>query len=62
MSLDRASRLATAPAESVALTKMLLRRPHLEAVLETLDVECEHFAERRRSDEAQAAFARFHGK
>lgn len=59
VSLDRASRLAAAPAESVALMKMLLRRPHLETVLETLAVESEHFAERRRSDEAQAAFARF---
>jgi enoyl-CoA hydratase/carnithine racemase len=59
VALDRAVRIADSPAESVALTKMLLRRPHLDALLETIDVESDHFARRRRSDEAQEAFAAF---
>lgn len=59
VALERAVRIADSPAESVTLTKMLLRRPHLDALLETIDVESDHFARRRRSDEAQEAFAAF---
>ncbi|WP_043824690.1 enoyl-CoA hydratase-related protein [Rhodococcus opacus] len=59
VALERASRLAAAPAESVEVTKMLLRRPIRDAVLETLDVEAVHFGRRRQSEEAQAAFAGF---
>lgn len=59
VTLERAERIASSPAESVELTKMLLRRPQLEEVLETLKVEAVHFARRKRSPEAQAAFASF---
>ncbi|QYB06909.1 enoyl-CoA hydratase/isomerase family protein [Rhodococcus sp. USK10] len=59
VALERAARLAAAPAESVELTKMLLRRPLRDAVLGTLDVEAVHFGRRRQSEEAQAAFAGF---
>lgn len=59
VALERADRIAAASAESVELTKMLLRRPHLDAVLATLDEEAVHFGRRTRSDEAQAAFAGF---
>ncbi|KXF49991.1 enoyl-CoA hydratase [Rhodococcus sp. SC4] len=59
VALERAGRLAAAPAESVELTKMLLRRPIRDAVLETLSVESVHFGKRRQSAEAQAAFAGF---
>ena len=59
VALERAARLAAAPAGSVELTKMLLRRPIRDAVLETLDVEAAHFGRRRQSEEAQAAFAGF---
>lgn len=59
VALERAARIAESPAESVELTKMLLRRPHLDAVLATIDEETVHFARRRRSDDAQNAFAAF---
>ncbi|WP_024794945.1 enoyl-CoA hydratase-related protein [Tomitella biformata] len=62
VALERAERIASSPAESVELTKMLLRRPQLEEVLDTLQVEAVHFGRRKRSPEAQAAFARFLGK
>jgi enoyl-CoA hydratase/carnithine racemase len=57
--LERAKALAALPPQSVALTKMLLKRGHAATVAETIAVEAKHFAERRMSDEAQAAFAAF---
>ena len=62
VALARAEALAHLPAESVLLTKRLLRRGLAAGVAETLDHEAEHFAARRRSREAQAAFAAFLGK
>lgn len=57
--LERASALAALPPQSLALTKMLLKRGNAAAVAETIGVEAKHFAERRTSAEAQAAFAAF---
>ncbi len=57
--LARASALAALPPQSLKLTKMLLRRGNAAAVADTIAVEAEHFAERRVSAEAQAAFAAF---
>lgn len=57
--LERASALAALPPQSVALTKMLLKRGNAAIVAETIAVEARHFAERRMSEEAQAAFAAF---
>lgn len=62
LALARAEALAGLPAESVRLTKRLLRRGLAAEVAETLDHEAEHFAARRRSPEAQAAFAAFLAK
>lgn len=62
VALERAGRVAGSAAESVELTKMLLRRPQVAEVLETLDVEAVHFGRRKRSPEAQEAFARFLGR
>ncbi|TCR70388.1 enoyl-CoA hydratase-related protein [Bosea sp. BK604] len=60
--LERASALAALPPQSVALTKMLLKRGNAATVAETIMVEAKHFAERRLSDEAQAIFAAFLNK
>lgn len=57
--LEKASALAALPPQSVALTKMLLKRGQAATVAETIATEARHFAERRLSDEAQAAFAAF---
>lgn len=57
--LEKASALAALPPQSVALTKMLLKRGNAASVAETIMVEARHFAERRTSAEAQAAFAAF---
>jgi enoyl-CoA hydratase/carnithine racemase len=57
--LDKAKALAALPPQSVALTKLLLKRGAAHSVAETLSTEARHFAERLRSDEAQAAFAAF---
>lgn len=57
--LERARALAALPPQSVALTKMLLKRGNAATVAETIMVEARHFAERRISEEAQAAFAAF---
>lgn len=57
--LDKAKALAALPPQSVALTKMLLKRGQAAAVAETLSTEARHFGERLRSAEAQAAFAAF---
>ncbi len=57
--LDKAKALAALPPQSVALTKMLLKRGQAASVAETLATEARHFGERLRSAEAQAAFAAF---
>lgn len=57
--LERAGALAALPPQSMALTKALLKRGNAAAVAETIAVEARHFAERRVSAEAQAAFAAF---
>lgn len=56
--LERARRLAAVPREPVELTKLLLRRPDRDAILQTLAEEAVHSAARLRSAEAQAAFER----
>lgn len=55
----RAKALAAMPPESLALTKMLLKRGSAAAVAETIATEARHFGERLRSPEAIAAFAAF---
>lgn len=62
VALERAGLIAASAPESVEITKMLLRRPHIDTVLETLDVELVHFERCRVSDDAQAAFAKFMGE
>lgn len=57
--LAKAKALAALPPESVALTKMLLKRGSAQAVAETIGTEAHHFSERLRSAEAMAAFAAF---
>ena len=57
--LAKAKALAALPPESVALTKMLLKRGSAQAVAETIGTEAHHFGERLRSAEAMAAFAAF---
>jgi enoyl-CoA hydratase/carnithine racemase len=57
--LAKATALAALPPQSVALTKLLLKRGAAAAVAETIATEARHFSERLRSEEAQAAFAAF---
>lgn len=57
--LVKAKALAGLPPQSVALTKMLLKRGAAATVAETIATEARHFAERLRSPEAMAAFAAF---
>jgi len=57
--LAKAKTLAALPPESVALTKMLLKRGSAQAVAETIGTEAHHVGERLRSAEAMAAFAAF---
>ncbi|WP_353182381.1 enoyl-CoA hydratase-related protein [Bosea sp. (in: a-proteobacteria)] len=57
--LAKAKALAALPPQSVALTKMLLKRGSAAAVAETIAVEADHFGRRLRSPEAMAAFAAF---
>ncbi|MGH6781746.1 MAG: enoyl-CoA hydratase [Sphingomonadaceae bacterium] len=59
IALDKARALAALPPQSVALTKMLLKRGNAAAVAETIALEARHFGERLVSAEAQAAFAAF---
>ncbi len=59
IALDKARALAALPPQSVALTKMLLKRGNAPAVAETIALEARHFGERLVSAEAQAAFAAF---
>lgn len=57
--LAKARTIAALPAASITTTKMLLKRGSATAVAETLKIERRYFMERRRSPEAQAAFAAF---
>lgn len=57
--LATARRLAALPAESIAATKRLLKRAPDAAIIEAFAVEAVTFMERRKSPEAQAAFAAF---
>jgi enoyl-CoA hydratase/carnithine racemase len=59
MAIEKARALAALPPQSVALTKMLLKRGHAQSVAETIATESRHFGERLMSAEAQAAFAAF---
>lgn len=59
LALAKARALAALPPQSVALTKMLLKRGSAAAVAETIATEARHFGERLMSAEAQAAFAAF---
>jgi enoyl-CoA hydratase/carnithine racemase len=59
MAVEKAKALAALPPESVALTKMLLKRGSAQAVAETIATEGRHFGKRLHSAEAQAAFAAF---
>lgn len=54
-----AERLAAKPAESVRLSKRLMRRYWAAATAETLDYERDQFAARLKSDDAQAALTAF---
>lgn len=57
--LAKAKALAALPPESLALTKMLLKRGSTQAVAETIATEAHHFGERLKSPEAMAAFMAF---
>lgn len=57
--LAKAKALAALPPESLALTKMLLKRGSAQAVAETIATEVRHFGERLKSPEAMAAFMAF---
>ncbi len=57
--LAKAKALAALPPESLALTKMLLKRGSAAAVAETIATEARHFGERLKSPEAMAAFMAF---
>jgi enoyl-CoA hydratase/carnithine racemase len=57
--LAKAKALAALPPESLALTKMLLKRGSAQSVAETIAVEARHFGERLKSPEAMAAFMAF---
>lgn len=57
--LAKTKALAALPPESLALTKMLLKRGATATVTETIETEARHFGERMRSPEAMAAFSAF---
>ncbi|AMJ61321.1 enoyl-CoA hydratase-related protein [Bosea sp. PAMC 26642] len=59
LAIEKARALAALPPQSVALTKMLLKRAQAPAVAETIATEGRLFGERLLSAEAQAAFAAF---
>ena len=59
LAIEKAKALAALPPQSVALTKLLLKRGGAAATAETIATEARHFGERLMSAEAQAAFAAF---
>ena len=60
--LERARQLAALPPAAVRLTKAFLRRPHADAVADTISQEGAAFIERLASPEAQEAFTAFFEK
>ncbi len=59
--ISAASDLAAKPPEAVAISRRLLRGDRDDAV-QQIEMELQHFAERLKSSEAQAAFAAFMNK
>lgn len=57
-----AADLASQPPAALRLTKSLLKRRDRALIEDVLDNEAQHFSERLKTDEAQAAFARFFKK
>lgn len=57
--LELANRLADKPAESLRLSKSLIRRHWREAIASTLDIERDHFGQRLQSEDCRAALERF---
>lgn len=60
--MEMARHLASQPRDALRLTKTMLREPLREMIDQTLTYEAQHFGERLKTDEAQAAFARFFQK
>jgi enoyl-CoA hydratase/carnithine racemase len=58
---EQIGKLLNQPPEALRLTKMLLKRPHVATVQETMAAESQIFFERLQSAEAQAVFQRFLG-
>ncbi len=61
LAIKAASDLAAKPPEAVAISRQLLRGDRADA-LQQIDLELQHFADRLKSSEAQAAFAAFMNK
>lgn len=57
--LELASRLASKPAESLRLSKSLIRRYWQDAIATTLNTERDHFGQRLQSEDCRAALDRF---
>ncbi len=57
--LSMVEALLAKPAQALRLTQRLLRRSSLEEILERMDLENGHFAERLTSDEVKQAIAAF---
>lgn len=57
--LELASRLAAKPAESLRLSKALMRRYWRDAIAEALEIERGHFGERLQSADCRSALDRF---
>lgn len=57
-----AADLARQPPAALRLTKAMMKRADRQAIQETLDYEAEQFRARLKTDEAQAAFAKFFKK
>ena len=61
VAISAASDLAAKPPEAVAISRRLLRGDRND-VVQQIEMELQHFAERLKSSEAQAAFAAFMNK
>jgi enoyl-CoA hydratase/carnithine racemase len=59
---EAAAKLAALPAQSIVLTKQLMKAAHRAAVEQQMAAESRHFHERLGSPEAKAAFAAFLAK
>ena len=60
--MSLAQRLARHPAEALATTKALLKRPLGRSIREAIEEELPHFERLLKSDEAQAIFSAFFSK